>query len=929
MPESIGVSLLESGLWIIPLAILLVLVGLALRLRGIEGEIYQRIKPLPSRLRAAASALREISALTARYSGLEREPFRSQGRELAALLDEAGGTAAQLKQAYVQLQERLRYRRYHWWQLFLGAIFLWGEWQRMANESRHLENAAAALEAMLETARQNSARMQHAGQDLAQRVQDVLAAAAKTGKLLDEMIDNRLGGPLFEELVSREEALAERLAEIPEVFLRRDDDARTRQAETALIADAYEILAEAQPETEALQTQLSAWVMEYQAARQAAAAAQARQDACQQQLAALPETLNASRQAARLKEIESQAENLLRELSAPDAARLQALAQEAAGLSRQVEQVSAELRQGRRQFLSLTALLEEVVGTQQQLIDVFTKAAKHARLPLQWEAGRERLVSLNRQMSSLGAPDTPRELDLVAAQLDQVHQLRHEQAELYEYCRSTFAQQERLAGLLESLPAAQALAAVEAGHALARQADSYAAVNWPRKDQVETLQADLIAHESRLRSMLPAEGPHPILESDLEDYLLSVEELAEVQQRLAERLASIEQGLAELRRSEQSARDRLQALRTVLSQVSGLCSGNEVLSEISRTKIDAMRREAEQHGHALELRRQGSLEKKVGAVEHLVEELERQAAGWLNQVNQDIERMKNALAEKVNRLQAIARLDDVEIERAGNILRQDIQASVAGKSRQEVRLSLEEIVPQLKPRNDLWQDSRIALAKLSERVEKPLVEAFQHADEQRRLAEERLANLLPRASGRRSWPPDAVSIEELLPDAERLEGRWREIRTQPAQAIWIVRRYGELAVAYRSLAEHLGQLERQAELDQTRIRAHEAELSALLRKWELQEQSLNGDTAAVGRLRQLRSSVERRVQEVKRRWERESPTSPGGITYPQIPKFFEDVINETKRARLLAGDEQAGWREIDIDGVASTIAAPQRDSRTS
>ncbi len=929
MAESNGVSLLESGLWIIPLAILIVLVGLALRLRGIEREVFLRLKPLLARIHAASGTLREISALSAQYFTLEREPFRTRQLELAALLEKAGNFAAQLKQAYVQQQERLRTHRYGWGKLLLGAVFFWGEWQRMAGDSRRLEASVAELESMTDAARQYFSSMQNAGQDLAQRVQEVEAAAAEIGKLLDELIDNRLAGAQFEEVVAREEALAERLAEIPDVFMRRDEDALLRQADTALIADAYAIIAEVQPEVEALGGRLSAWVEEHQSARRAAASAQARLDACQQQLAALPPALAAPRQAARLKELESQSAGLLRELSAPDVARLKPLAQEAASLSKQVEQVSIELRQGRRQFLSLAALLEEAASLQQQLIDVFTKAAKHSRLPLQWESGRERLVALNRQMSSLGAPDQARGLDQVAEQLETIHQLRQEQNELYEYCRSILAQQERLAGLLEGLPVDQALKAMQAGQTIASQADSYAPVNWPRKEQVETLQADLLAHESRLRSLLPPDELHPILESDLQDYLLSVEDLVEAQQRLAERLVSVEQRLAELRQGEQLARDRLHALRTVLSQVLGLCSGNELLGEISRSKVEAMRREAEQNGHALEQRRQGSLEKKVGAVEQLVQELERQAAGWLNSINQDIERMKTELAGKLQRLEEIAHLEDVEIERSRNILRQDIQASVAAKGRQDVRLSLEEIVPQLKPRNDLWQDCRIALAKLSERVEKPLVEAYQHAEEQRRQARDRLVNLRPRASGRRSWPPDGVSLEGLLPEMERLEARWLEIRSQPAQAIWVVRRYGELAVAYRSLAERLGQIERQAELEQTRIQALEAELSALLRKWELQEQTLYRDTAAVGRLRQLRSSVERRAQEVKRRWERESPTSPGGITYPQIQKFFEDLINEIKRARLLVGDEQTGWREVDIDGVAHHLAAPERDSRTS
>lgn len=917
--EPPGVSLLESGVWIIPLAILSVVVGLAIWIRWTQGEISERLKPLLPRLNACASALRQIRAVSEAYAAVDREPFRSQKSELDQQLADTQAFTLALKQTYVELQDRLHRRQMRFWQLLLGGPFLWAEWRGLGRQSAAISAAMGELEAAVQDARARLQVLDRAGQQVAGRVQTVLEIAAQAGKLLDSFADLRLGGEAFEQAAAEDEALSEALAEIPEAFLRTDEQAQFRQADLALIADVYAILSQTQPRIEALLQRLLGWQQEHQQAQQAASSARGRLDALRQLLVGLPPGLETHSQSERLQEMESQVEALMVELSAPNLARLPAIQQAGRALAQAAESMSSEVRLGRRQFFGLAALLEELSAGQRVLGDLYTQAARHPRLPIQWENGRERLMALNREIAALGGPAQARPLEAVGAQLEQARALLERQKELTAASAQVLENQAQLARLLASPQADQGLPTVRLGLELAGQASQYALQNWSRKEGLESLEADLRAQEGRLRSLIPGEAVHPLLETDLEDYLAAIEDLVADQQALEARMNSAGLRLQALRTMENEARERGQQARTVLSQVLGLASGNEFLLDASRLDLDRLRSEVDQRLQALEQRRQGTVEKKALAVQQLNEEIERLSAGWLERLNKDIENFKRQLAEKLSRLQEIAHLDDPEVERAAALLAQDLQSSVAARSRQEKRLLLSEVVAALKPRNDLWQDCRIALAKLGERVEGPLVEAFHQAQEQRSQVQNLLAEAGAARSRRRSWPPSASGMEDVRPEVERLEARWQEVRAKPAQAIWAVRRYGELAVAYRTLADQITQIGRKAELEQTRLQAQEAEIWSLFDKWELQEQALANDPDALGRSRRLRSSIERRLQDTKRRWEREDAASPGSITYAQIQQLFQEMAVELKNARLLVGDDQNGWREVNIQGESHPV----------
>ncbi len=172
----------------------------------------------------------------------------------------------------------------------------------------------------------------------------------------------------------------------------------------------------------------------------------------------------------------------------------------------------------------------------------------------------------------------------------------------------------------------------------------------------------------------------------------------------------------------------------------------------------------------------------------------------------------------------IASLDDPAVSKAKYLLENSEGDKKSSPTVPAFHLQFEDIISAIKSGSVVWQELVAVQTELEELVETPLIDAYNHAEDQRKLALDALvaaSRIIPET---RQWPPCSVSISDERVEMERLESVRSAIASKNTRAIWAVRQYGELAASYQTLTGKIERSKDWAMHEQKRITDLEREI---------------------------------------------------------------------------------------------------------
>jgi uncharacterized phage infection (PIP) family protein YhgE len=899
-------SLFESGIWIIPLALIASLAGMYALIRSWQGKTRRDLKSVQADLRTFQTDFRQLEIDTQRYTTEDREPFGSEMKALAGRLESIAQRLAYLQQHYGRVRAETHRLGLHPWQLLVGAPFFLFQWlgiRRMVGDLRRETIRMRAEFSALQGSTQVLARR---GWDVASRARQVLEKERQARQALNALGERHVQGDAFEAALLQAGELRAILEQVPDIFFKADETTLLAQSDKEVIADVFELLHQAEPAADRLLEQVREWERQYEEASGRVADLRRTLGEIRDLMATLPPELVLTQHQDRLKQLSTISENLSATLARLEIESVPQVVKEAERVQVAAREMGEELKRSRRQIGALGRILEELSAGLKELSGQFADLAKNPVHPILWNQSRPRLTELSRQVAALGAPDQGRLPGQVDKDLAAASALLAEQKDLARHCQRIAAGHTELLNLLASPELQGAPDWLVSAEALAAQVGAYAPDNWPRSDVVASFMTDTHTLSERQTRLISDSRGDPLPEAEVNQQLEAVKALVEGHRSLRARAGRIKDRLAEIQDLEKSLRERFGTARTMLNQVELLARSNDFLNEIAMAEIGGLRSQLEARGTELGQRRQGLVEEKVRLLNALITQIEGSTNGWLERLNGDIENKKKLLAMKVDGLDEIAALDERGMVEAQSLLSQDLANSVAQRSRQKPSFPLEELVTQIKPRCDTWQ-ACVAALRAVEDLEKPLVETYQEALHQYELVREQLARATSWLSGKRSWPPTSVSLDPELQEFKNLEAQWKEMVSQPNRAIVIVRQLGDLSARFQKLQERSAQKVERAESEQTRIHDLEVELEDLSRRWQaLIPQYPEG----ANDIRSLTSQITRETESLKRQARQGTPYAE---VLQSLSFICENVQNEQitledGRVIRLSGDGSRNFR---------------------
>jgi hypothetical protein len=259
----------------------------------------------------------------------------------------------------------------------------------------------------------------------------------------------------------------------------------------------------------------------------------------------------------------------------------------------------------------------------------------------------------------------------------------------------------------------------------------------------------------------------------------------------------------------------------------------------------------------------------------------------------------------------MADLDEPEIERVEKILNEDARASVS--SQPPTQLSLEEIIPNMKRRSDVWQQGNITLKLIEEKIEAPLNAAYSQTSGLRKQVRSLLTQADRLISRERTWPPSSLEIHSEHTEFEQLELAWDQLPEQPGAVIWVVRRYDELSGGYRSLADRLRQMLKWAESEHDRVQSFESQIDRDLKAWRDLERKYSGERMVTSRIRKLREDALTQRDRIYRRWRLSVEDTPRQPAYEQALEALQTLARELNTAVVRVGSESDGLDTIQLN----------------
>lgn len=893
------ISLLSSGVWLIPLVVLAVIGGIYLAVRYFQGRIRQSLLAQRNQIKKVIARRRELEIRLHQYSTEDAEPYGSRVASLRAQIQDIDRMRRDLERRQANAQDQMRHLESTRWLATVGAPY---DWYLLDKKVGEMNTESAALLAAAEVAGEGAETIERLSWEVANRSREIRELQVQVNKLLDSLHTHNVHGEAMDQALRQEERSRKALSAIPPYFYDASESAVLNQADRETVAQVHRMIEDHRPKLEELKQQVQDWTEKFnQTSEQVNAMLQA-VGVLENTLTNTPPMINTNDIQVELSSLRQIADTLQATLSRLELESMPQVAAEAERVKSTALSAEGRLAKSRRRVGELDKNLTELSEGLRTLSPRFAALGTGDRHPVQWEDSRKRLSDLSRQVNALGPGKKSRTPEQIEADLHTALQVVKEYRDLAQHVGKIDAAHTQAIQLLESpeLRGGQVLS--ERASNLVERVAAYDPENWPRADGAAALGAEVHDWSEEYQHLAAGDPKEPIPEREMVAYLEALQALSARTLKLQERVEKISGRLAEIQRSEESARAVADSLQKNLAQARHLMNSNPRLAEIAGAELERLAEGLGQLRHDLEQRQRGTVERKVTAISTFAGRVETAANTWLDQYTKELDGERKALAEQMASLEAIAALDDPAVAEAKRLLAEG-QAFDGASYGRKSRLTLEEVLLELKRRANFAQSS-LAAGRALEDLAGPLLETYSAANQNRQHAREQIEEIIAWVKNSRGWPPTSLNLDEERAELQRLDAQWEASKGQASRGINVVQRYGDLNTRYYHLAEKARAKAERIAGEQDAIEALEVDLDEMAAQWQAQRQAYAQNPEAAEAIRQLleeadavRKSVQRQAREGRKR-------------YSEVRQELDVLAQKLRRSQVQVDDQHV----IDIHG---------------
>ncbi len=857
-------SILQSGVWLIPLFLLATIFGLYLLVRYWQSKTQTDVKQLRSELRNLDTTFRQSVLAAQMHSKDDPEPYGSRAAALHAHLAHTEGQIDALQRQYIALQEQIRWLSFNNWQAMVGAPYYWYQLRR---DIAAFWAEMTQTQQSLQTASQFEYALNQVGWEVALKARQARQTQLQAKQLMDGLRSRGMQGQAIETAGRLEQQAMANLARVPAHFFDEDETGVLDQADKNGITSAYENVEAAQQDLGQVLAQAQAWERQYDETSQQLATMQRTLASVESLLANSPAALDIAPLRTQFGQLQVIAQNLQATLGRLEIESIPAVLQETAHVTQIAEEMGGQLQKA---YADLAAMEKAQVELQAGLKQISMQCAAlgtQTNSPIVWGQTTTMLSDLNRQASAIGSATLLRDPLKLEQDLVRLNKLNERQRSLAGHCEQIEVQHTELVRLLESPELSQVHTWLKSAHQLTARVKQYAPENWSRTDAVASLPDELGDLEKDAQRLVPSTGSQSIPEAEVTQRLDETRKLAEACQKLQKRATNIQARLAGIQKDEKQAHEQLVGAQAALTQVAYVVSSNSFLSKAVAQELKRLQDEVQAVLKDLADRQRGNVEKKARQASALVARAEQAINNWLDQINQGIQACIQQLSTSLTALDAIAPLDD---EPAVAEARRQLAASqahgVSGFSAKS-RFSLEAAIAEFKPRSTYWQSCQAAANALQD-AGGAVLESYQQAKESREAAQQSLSETTAWLRQWRDWPPTSVTMDDERKEMENLDSQWGMLKSSHLKAIQLVQQLATLAGKYQALAEKTQHNTDRATQEMAQVEDMENELNELAQQWENQSYAYRDEPQVSQEIRALLDEIDHEMEQLRRQYKR-------------------------------------------------------------
>ena len=899
-----------SGLWWVLLILFLVMLGVYGLYFYWQRSTPKLLKKVPQIFHHIQTECRKIVAETRTYSPDDPLPYGPIVAGIHRQLDIIANQLVLLKSEYIEIQDRVHALHLRPWQILIGAPFYLYSWYTIRGDTHRILRDHDDLQKLVDVAWQEMGEIKRQAWLVAQRAREITSREAVVRKLLDDLSDHKLYGDTFEIAATHEESVIEALERIPEYFLMADEELVTKTSTKDAVCELYGLLNQAEPVLDEISDRLTLWTAEYGRLSGKMHQVKLQLDSVENLIANKPGEIDCTEESKQLRAVHTTVDVLTATMSRLEVESFPLVDQELDRAQALISEMGRQVRKALRRYPSLNALISDLLGIQKDCSEIFGGLLKSPQYPLLWNRSNTEFLELNKATKDLNLIQKSRTVEQIELDLASIEALSMRWATLRVILNEIAAQHKDLLDIQTRIEIQQGLDWLQEYKQISEQIVIYHPDNWAGADAVSSYPGDILKIEAEHQAFVGRDSTQSVPESELPAWIEQGNKLIGNHQNLRLRSEKVRARLEWLKYEEEKAREQYQAARSVVNQMSWIVNSNAFLKSLAEADLKRINQDLDRLGTELDKSNQGMIEKKVRLIRAEREEITISAKSWLERLNQDIERRRSLLADKINRLNQVAKIDDPVFEKARRLL--------ANEERRAEQIDLvvfssstpEEMTIEMRGRSTTWQELVAVQEELEEIVETPLLNSFQHASELRNLALlalDRAAQKIPESC---NWPPTSASIAQEKNEVVKLEEKWKALKDEHIRAIWAVRQYGELAASYQVVAGKLDSSYQWASQEQEKVLGLEREIGHLLRQWQQKGQKYSQDPLVFDQLRELRARTTLALDHLKQKWVSNSPGVAEAVTYQELVQEIEGISSYLKTTSLTV--HQVGGETFDL-----------------